>query len=94
MYILSSRLAREFPNCRTRCLVFDVPRAAAEHMNEFRTRLSGGAIKAVPSIAYNTFNAGFQAPVAAAEGLASVEHVRFEPAFQSARERALFLQFL
>ena len=46
-----------------RCFQFLASRELAEHLNMFRERLTNGAHRHVPQIAYNIYNKNFEPPV-------------------------------
>jgi bifunctional polynucleotide phosphatase/kinase len=69
--------------------VFDVPLDLAQHLNYYRERLTRGAHKHVPRIAYNTYKKNFELPTAD-EGWDAVISVPFVPKFENDEQVRLF----
>lgn len=66
--------------CVARCFHFIVGEDVAKHVNMFREKLTNGAHKHVPRIAYNMFKSKFEAP-ALREGFREIKQIDFVPYF-------------
>ena len=74
-----------------RCYVFHTPLELAKHLNMYREKVTGGAHKHVPRIAYNMYAKKFVVP-RKGEGIDEIVDVQFVPEFASEQERLLFEQ--
>ncbi|KNC53465.1 polynucleotide 5'-hydroxyl-kinase [Thecamonas trahens ATCC 50062] len=76
-----------------RVFIFDATRPEAQHMNEFRAKVTAGERKAVPGVAYNMYKKHYVEP-SLDEGIASIHHVALSVDFGDdvAREE-LFNEF-
>ena len=84
------RLARQH-RIPVRCFVFRTPLELAKHLNMYREKVTGGAHKHVPRIAYNMYGKNFKMPEKS-EGIDEIVEVDFVPEFASEKERLLFEQ--
>lgn len=84
-------LAKQF-GAPVRAIVMGTSRELAEHLNLVREKMTKGATKRIPDIAYNTYFKNFVKP-SAAEGISSVIQIDWVPEFASDAERKMFLQF-
>ncbi|XP_047123558.1 bifunctional polynucleotide phosphatase/kinase [Hydra vulgaris] len=83
-------LAKKY-NVSVRCFNFQTPLELAHHLNRFRQIVSGGTIRRVPDVGFNTFKSKFQPP-SKEEGFEIVT-INFSPKFHTNEEKALFLQW-
>jgi len=77
-------LARQF-GIACRSFHFQTPEDVAKHANMFREKLTEGAHKHVPRIAFNIYKSKLQAPTTH-EGFAAVVPVEFVPTFEATAE--------
>jgi bifunctional polynucleotide phosphatase/kinase len=84
-------LAKQF-GAPVRAFVMGTSRELAEHLNLVREKMTKGATKRIPDIAYNTYFKNHAVP-STAEGISSVVTIDWLPEFANAQERKLFLQF-
>lgn len=74
-----------------RCLHVCTPLDLCKHLNAYRERITDGAYRRVPTIAYNIYNKHFEAPTTD-EGFESVQTVDFCLRLASEREQRLFAE--
>nr|XP_054763996.1 bifunctional polynucleotide phosphatase/kinase-like [Lytechinus pictus] len=74
-----------------RCFIMDTPLELAFHMNMYRQSLTEGGVRRIPQVAYNIYKKNYMAPTLD-EGFKTIEKIRFEPRFNSDKDRDLFLQ--
>ena len=77
-------------NIPVRCFHFQTSLELAHHLNMFRQIHSGGKIRRVPDVGFNTFKSKFQSPTAD-EGF-QVVTINFSPKFIADKDKELFLQ--
>jgi len=76
---------------KARCFEFQTPEDMAKHLNMMREKLTEGAHKHVPRIAYNMYKKNLVAP-STAEGFTHVLKVKFIAAFDNDAHKSAFLE--
>eukprot|EP01027_Heterolobosea_sp_BB2_P014464 GEZU01020775.1.p1 GENE.GEZU01020775.1~~GEZU01020775.1.p1 ORF type:complete len:257 (+),score=90.15 GEZU01020775.1:693-1463(+) len=79
-------------NVPVRCFLFKVDQELAEHLNMYRERMSKGAHKHVPSVAYNTYKKRLAEPTLN-EGFTEIKEIDFVPVFDNETHKTKFYQF-
>jgi bifunctional polynucleotide phosphatase/kinase len=64
----------------------------AQHLNQFREKITKGVVKRIPDIAYNTYRSKFSQPTVG-EGFTEIVPITWVPEFPDDAHRKLFLQF-
>jgi len=76
---------------KARCFQFETNEDMSKHLNMMREKLTGGAHKHVPRIAYAMYKKNLVAPTAS-EGFSDVKTVKFIASFENDEHRKLFLE--
>jgi len=78
-------------NIPVRCFVIETNFEIAEHLNFVRVKMTSGAVRRIPEIAYNMYKKSFQEPTVE-EGFEEVKKIPFVPVFDSEAHRKFFTQ--
>jgi bifunctional polynucleotide phosphatase/kinase len=85
------KIARD-AKVQARCFQFTTPRDLAEHLNMMREKLTEGASKHVPGVAYNTYNKK-RVEVSDKEGWDEVKEIEFVPDFADDLAKTRFFEY-
>jgi len=79
-------------NIPARCFVFKTDLEIAEHLNFVRVRMTEGAVRRIPEIAYNTYKKNWEEPHPE-EGFSEIKQIPFVPIFESEDHQKFFTQY-
>ena len=74
-----------------RCIVFDVKKDLALHLNMLRVKMTKGKTKKLPEVSYNVFYKNYQEPTLD-EGIEDIMKIPFQVDFKDELHKKLFLE--
>ncbi|XP_038049608.1 bifunctional polynucleotide phosphatase/kinase-like [Patiria miniata] len=77
---------------KVRCFVVDTPKEIAHHLNYMRQTQTNGKVRRIPKVAYNVYKKNYEEPQKA-EKIDEIVKIPFEPTFEGAKDKELFLQW-
>lgn len=92
----TKKARKEFIDCvpkgvDVKCIVFDVEKELALHLNLLRVKMTKGKTKKIPDVVYHTYYKYFEQP-SNVEGISKIVIETFEPIFEDEHHRKLFLE--
>lgn len=84
-------LAKDYPNLKVRCIIMDVPKELALHLNMLRVKLTEGKRKKNPTVAYNMYYKNFEVPEQS-EGITEIIRLQFAITFNNDLHKKYFFE--